>query len=144
MRLLIVTPEPDLRGYLRCCLESLSPAPAVVEATDGAAALERLREGPCDLVISDLDQPRMNGLELARALASSPVRVLLLSAELSRERTPPAGACGVLPMPFSRQQITERVAELLSDAGAPPHRDETSSLSETTPRPAPRSARGRR
>ena len=39
-------------------------------AEDGLAALEMLREEPCDIVISDMQMPRMDGFELLRTIKS--------------------------------------------------------------------------
>lgn len=54
---------------------------------DGLAALERLREQPgaFDLVITDHHMPRMNGLDLVRAIRSLPYtgRIVVFSSELS-------------------------------------------------------------
>ncbi len=111
MRWLIVSAEPDLRGYLRDCLEGLAPEVELIEAADGALALERLESGGVELVLADLGQPRMNGLELARALADSPIAVLLLSAELEPEEAAAAGAA-VMSMPFTRRRLCRRAKEL--------------------------------
>ncbi len=111
MRWLIVSADPDLRGYLRDCLESLTSAVEVVEATDGCEALEWIESRAVELVIADLGQPRMNGLGLARALASSSIPVLLLSAELDPEDAAAAGA-EVLTMPFTRRDLGRRAGEL--------------------------------
>jgi len=116
MRCLIVTAEPDLRDYLQSCVESLA-AVEVVRAADGAEALERIRGGGVDLVISDLDQPRMNGLELAQAIAPLRIPMLLLSAELDGSEARAAGASGVMTMPFRRRDLARRVEELMSPAG---------------------------
>ncbi len=112
MRWLIVSADPDLRSYLRDCLESLVSGVEVIEATDGVEALEWIDAGAVGLVIADLGQPRMNGLELARALAS-PIPVLLLSAELDPEDAAAAGA-EVLTMPFTRRDLGRRAGELAS------------------------------
>ncbi len=113
MRWLIVSADPDLRGYLRDCLESLVERVEVIEAADGVEALERIDAGAVELVVADLGQPRMNGLELARSLASSSIPVLLLSAELDAEEVEPAGA-SVLTMPFTRRDLGRRAGELAS------------------------------
>ena len=112
MRWLIVSADPDLRGYLRDCLEPLVSGVGVLEAADGIEALGRIGDGAIKLVVADLGQPRMNGLELARSLVSSTIPVLLLSAELDPEEAVAAGAAGVLSMPFNRRQLARRVADL--------------------------------
>ncbi len=123
MRWLIVSSEPDLRLYLRDCLESIVPRVEVLEAADGFEALAQIGGGGVELVIADLDQPRMNGLELARFLARQPLPVLLLSAELDRGDAAAAGAAGVLSMPFTRRELGRRVMELTSLGTASPAAD---------------------
>lgn len=125
MSWLIVSADPDLRCYLRDCLESLSTGAEILEATDGVEALGRIQSTAVELVIADLGQPRMNGLQLARALVGSPVSVLLLSAELDPEE---AAAAGVLSLPFTRRRLGRRVAELAVAGRAP---------SKPRPRPTP-------
>jgi CheY-like chemotaxis protein/class 3 adenylate cyclase len=44
----------------------------VVEAEDGQEALEKLREQPASLVVTDVEMPRMTGLELVRAMRKDP------------------------------------------------------------------------
>ncbi len=114
MQWLIVSADPDLRGYLRDCLEPLASGVEVLEATDGIEAFIQVGAGAVELIVADLGQPRINGLELARALAGLPVRVLLLSAELDPEEAAAAGAGGVLSMPFTRRELGRRVAELVA------------------------------
>lgn len=76
--LLIVDDEPDVVDALRRTLRH--PSWRVIGETSPQAALERLATEPVDLVISDIDMPGMNGVELvARIRRSHPdvVRMLL-------------------------------------------------------------------
>jgi two-component system chemotaxis sensor kinase CheA len=72
---------------------------AVVEAEDGAAAWELLQEHEVDLVLSDVDMPRLDGVELCRLVRRSPeladlpvVLVTSLGDEADRRRGVDAGA----------------------------------------------------
>ena len=61
-RVLVVDDEPSLRKVLQA---QLGRAGYDVEAvSDGAEAIRRLEEMPCDLVVSDLKMPGIDGLEL--------------------------------------------------------------------------------
>jgi two-component system, chemotaxis family, chemotaxis protein CheY len=55
----------------------------VVSVSDGAAALKVLRESPCDLLLTDLEMPELDGLELVAAVREIPayrfLPVLILS-----------------------------------------------------------------
>jgi EAL domain-containing protein (putative c-di-GMP-specific phosphodiesterase class I) len=71
------------RGALVGMLKRLGAA-QIFEAADGAAALERFRDAatPVDIIISDLDMPGMDGMELIRHIgeAGVPVSMILSSA----------------------------------------------------------------
>jgi two-component system sensor histidine kinase and response regulator WspE len=44
----------------------------VVQATDGVDAWSKVRENACDLVITDVDMPRMDGIALTRSVKQDP------------------------------------------------------------------------
>lgn len=70
-RLLFVDDDPILREFAKV---NLSSELAVVDvAEDGIQALERLRVGGYDLVVTDLEMPRMGGFELLEALRAAPL-----------------------------------------------------------------------
>ena len=80
--ILVVDDDP---GMLAVASEELQAnGYAVIEAGDGAQALSALEVAQVDLIISDLEMPRMNGLELVReiralandALSQTPVIML--------------------------------------------------------------------
>ncbi|MBW2534943.1 MAG: response regulator, partial [Deltaproteobacteria bacterium] len=75
-----------------------------------------------DLLLTDLEMPRLHGYELiARirrtpALAELPILVLTSrTAEQSREQALARGAGGFLPKPINRRLVLEHVRELLPD-----------------------------
>jgi two-component system response regulator AlgR len=73
--ILIVDDEPPARQRLRQLLADSAgefPHRLVGEAADGIAALEFLAATPADIVLADINMPRMNGIELARQLAGLP------------------------------------------------------------------------
>ena len=84
-RLLLVDEHTVVREGLRRVLEGCGEGWTVVEAASGFQALERLREQPLSLVITDLSMPGMNGLELIRRVRSEfpsmPILVLSMHAE---------------------------------------------------------------
>jgi two-component system response regulator AtoC len=65
-RLLVVDDEDKMRRLMEMALRDMGHQ--VVQAGDGMEALERLDEGPFDLILSDLRMPRLDGLGLLRAL----------------------------------------------------------------------------
>lgn len=65
-RILVVDDSPTTRAVLRNVFTAAGYA--VRTATDGVDALERLRMHPVDLVISDVEMPRLGGLDLTRQI----------------------------------------------------------------------------
>jgi two-component system chemotaxis sensor kinase CheA len=65
-RILVVDDSPTTRAVLRNVLTAAGYT--VRTATDGHDALERLRTQPVDLVVSDVEMPRLGGLDLTRQI----------------------------------------------------------------------------
>lgn len=102
--------------------ESLENAGFEVQgAEDGVAAVELLDGGFVpDLVVTDLNMPRMNGIELVRELRaradSSFIPILLLTTESQEERkreAKQAGATGWLVKPFNPEKLLQVVDRVL-------------------------------
>ena len=81
IRILIIDDDAALRVFLRTVLEQ--EGYDVVEAANGAEGLQQYQAIPPDLVITDLQMPVMDGLELLRALRHvvPPPTVLALSGD---------------------------------------------------------------
>jgi CheY-like chemotaxis protein len=89
----------------------------VVEAADGADAIDRFRAEPFDLVLSDLAMPRVSGWQVARAVKrmAPAVPVFLVTGfgvELSAEERRANGVDAVLVKPLQIQEILDAVAEV--------------------------------
>lgn len=69
-RVLVVDDSISVRELVRQLLSARGYEVQV--AVDGMDAWSRLREWPCDLVISDVDMPRMDGIELTRSIKQDP------------------------------------------------------------------------
>jgi two-component system OmpR family response regulator len=65
-RILVIDDNAAIRELLRIVLEG--EGYEVIEAADGAEGLQRYQAAPTDLVITDLQMPGMDGLELLMAL----------------------------------------------------------------------------
>jgi len=92
----------------------------VIEACDGAEALTVLRSRPVDLVISDINMPNLNGIELTRRLRALPsyarTPIILLTTEsdpAKKAEGRAAGATGWIVKPFSQDQLLAVVAKVL-------------------------------
>lgn len=70
VHVLLVDDDENFRAWLSLLMRRLGFQ--VTTAADGLLGLEQLRSGHFDLLISDLEMPRMNGLELIRELRATP------------------------------------------------------------------------
>lgn len=83
-----------------------------LEAGNGREALEKMKGNWVDVIISDINMPEMNGLELLRLLNKDPlyqnIPVIIVSTEGSRERMEEVlncGAKGFIKKPFLPEDI---------------------------------------
>lgn len=77
----------DSAAVRRWVAEQLSDLDVkVVSVPDGAAALEVLRESPCDLLLTDLEMPELDGLSLVAAVRELPMYRFLPVLVLSSRR----------------------------------------------------------
>ena len=115
---LTVDDSTSMRQMVKATL--LSAGYDVVEAADGQEALEYARENPVDLVITDVNMPRMDGITLVSELRSLPsyrlTPVLLLTTESSMDKKmegKKAGATGWIVKPFNPAQLLATLARVL-------------------------------
>src|SRR3954466_6747137 len=91
--------------------------------TDGASALDGLRQSPPDLAIFDIKMPRMDGMELLRRLRQkSDLPVIFLTSkddEIDELFGLKMGADDFIRKPFSQRLLVERVKAVLRRGGAP-------------------------
>ena len=121
-RILVVEDSFSMRSFVRNTLEeSLEGEIEVVEAASGFDALRLLPRGRYDLVITDVNMPDINGLELVRFIRKSEqhrdVPILLISTQASRrdrERGLGLGANGFLSKPFTPETLTHAALSLTS------------------------------
>ena len=90
--------------------------------TDGASALDGLRQNPPDLAIFDIKMPRMDGMELLRRLRQkSDLPVIFLTSkdeEIDELFGLKMGADDFIRKPFSQRLLVERVKAVLRRAAA--------------------------
>jgi serine/threonine-protein kinase len=72
LRFLVVDDDAEFRGMVARLLALQFPGAVVEQAADGVAALDAAAAHPPSVIVTDLDMPRMNGLELVTALRGSP------------------------------------------------------------------------
>jgi two-component system chemotaxis response regulator CheY len=106
---------------VRATLESAGYG--VVEAADGQEALDWARKNSVDLVISDVNMPNMDGIQLVHELRALPsyrlTPLLLLTTESGQDKKlegKRAGATGWIVKPFSPAQLIATLGRLLDAA----------------------------
>ncbi len=123
-RVLLVEDSASTRAFVRAALTSAASLGEleIAEAQSGFDALRLLPRGAWDLVITDINLPDINGLELisfikkSEAHKTTPILIIsTASSERDRERGMTLGASGYLVKPFSADAL---VAQVLEQFGA--------------------------
>ena len=109
-KVLTVDDSATIRQALNIALEGAGYD--VVEATDGVDALRKLDSDSVDMVVTDLNMPNMNGVDLIREIRKQPgnrfTPVLMLTTESDNKRKQEgkaAGASGWIVKPFRPEQL---------------------------------------
>lgn len=92
----------------------------VVEAVDGVDALAKLDEKPADMVLTDLNMPNMDGIELIKKVRANPnfkfIPIVFLTTESQAEKKQEgkqAGATGWIVKPFKPDQLVGVIKKVL-------------------------------
>lgn len=116
--ILAVDDSASMRQMVRYTLEGAGYK--VVQAADGIEALEFARSSRVDLVLADVNMPRMDGISLVRELRALPdykfVPMLMLTTESGQEtklRGKQAGATGWIVKPFNPEQLLATIGRVL-------------------------------
>jgi two-component system chemotaxis response regulator CheY len=95
----------------------------IYEAGDGQEALELLKTKTVSLVLSDINMPKMDGLQMLAALKNSTawrhIPVVMITTEGGETKVGEAvklGAAGYVRKPFTADQIKEKLAGILEPA----------------------------
>jgi two-component system OmpR family response regulator len=122
-RILVVDDDPHIREVLAFALAKAGME--IDQAADGEEALARIDGGKPDLMILDINMPRLDGLELCRKLRAStgPVAqlpILFLSSrddEIDRILGIELGGDDYVVKPFSPREVVARVGAILKRGG---------------------------
>jgi two-component system, chemotaxis family, chemotaxis protein CheY len=114
---LVVDDSPTVRQLIELNLRKV-PNVRVVHATDGKQALEKIESEKPSLVLSDVNMPNMNGLELVEAIRridkTLPVVLITTKGDPGdAEKGTAAGATAYITKPINGAQLIETVRTLL-------------------------------
>lgn len=94
----------------------------VVEAEDGVDAYSKLSDQPVDMIVTDLNMPNMDGLELIKKIRQEGeyrfTPIVMLTTESSEEKKKAgreAGASGWIVKPFKPEQLLKVVKMVLGE-----------------------------
>ena len=121
--ILIVEDSPTMRSLVVSALEDIGLPVRITEASSGFEALRELPHGDYDLIVTDINMPDINGLELIsfvrRNAAYRSIPLLIISTEGSerdREKGLELGADAYLVKPFDPAALRRMAKELLEKA----------------------------
>ena len=117
-KILAVDDSASIRQMVSFTLKSAGHT--VVEAVDGADGIAKARADKFDLILTDQNMPRMDGLTLIKNLRALPqyaaTPILMLTTESSdamKSQGRSAGATGWLVKPFDPQKLIEVVRKVI-------------------------------
>ncbi len=125
MKILVVEDSSSMRAYLTTIIEGGTESYDldIVEASSGFEALKTLPHHHFDAILTDINMPDINGLELVSFLKNHPVYkaipIMVISTESSdedRKRAEALGAEEYLVKPFEAGQLIEKLRRLLKVA----------------------------
>jgi two-component system chemotaxis response regulator CheY len=124
LNVLIVDDSAAIRKILvRVLAQTDLPIKQVLEASDGSEALRIVEANDISLILSEINMPNLDGLELLAQLRASPkwkhLSVVMITTEGSQAKVLEAvqlGAKGYVRKPFTPEQIKEKVLACLKPA----------------------------
>ncbi|ATH76942.1 MULTISPECIES: chemotaxis response regulator CheY [Halomonadaceae] len=123
MSFLVVDDFPTMRRIVRSLLKELGFT-NVDEAEDGQDALNKLRAGNFEFVVSDWNMPNLDGLEMLKEIrqdeALKDLPVLMVTAEAKKENiiaAAQAGANGYVVKPFTAATLEEKLNKIFEKMG---------------------------
>jgi two-component system, chemotaxis family, chemotaxis protein CheY len=118
LKFLVVDDFSTMRRIVRNLLKELGFT-NVDEAEDGVAAMQKLKGGGFEFVVSDWNMPNMTGIELLKAIRADAslkhLPVLMVTAEAKKENiveAAQAGASGYVVKPFTAGVLDEKLGKI--------------------------------
>ncbi|MCZ6466080.1 MAG: response regulator [Alphaproteobacteria bacterium] len=121
MSILVVDDYKTMLRILRNLLRQLNFS-NIAEASDGAAALQKLRKSPCGLIISDWNMEPMTGIQLLREVRGDEklksIPFIMITAESKSENVIAAKEAGVsnyIVKPFNAETLKSKIVSVIGD-----------------------------
>ncbi|MCB1754758.1 MAG: response regulator [Gammaproteobacteria bacterium] len=118
-KVLIVDDEPNILLSLEFIVQKSGYS--VATAQDGEAALEKIKDWSPDLVLLDINMPKLDGFEVCQLLREdsrwNALKIIMLTAkgrQVEREKGLALGADDYITKPFSTQDVINKISVLLS------------------------------
>jgi len=119
-KVLVADDSQTMRMFIIFHLIKLLPGVQIMEAENGAAAVEKLMRQDVDLILTDMNMPVMDGAGVIRAVRlglkkETPIVVITTKGEKNdRERGIALGANGYITKPLNIREFRETVLKFLS------------------------------
>jgi two-component system chemotaxis response regulator CheY len=122
MKILVVEDSSSMRAFLTTIIEGGTESYdlEVVEASSGFEALKSLPHHKFDAILTDINMPDINGLELVSFLKNHPVYrsipIMVISTESTEEDRKRAAALGAeeyLVKPFQSGELVDKLRRIL-------------------------------
>jgi two-component system chemotaxis response regulator CheY len=121
MKVLVVDDFATMRRIIKNALKQIGFAD-IMEADDGTTALTLLKEKTFDLIISDWNMPKMNGLDLLKTVRgdekTSDIPFIMVTAEAQKENVLQAVQAGVsnyIVKPFTAEAMKAKLTQTLGN-----------------------------
>ena len=115
LKVLVVDDQLTMRSLVRNALQAIGVID-IWEAPEGEAGLISLQSSPINLIITDFNMPKMDGLTFLRAIRTNPATakkaVIMLSGRSDKElvqRAVQFGANNYLVKPFTIQTLKDKL-----------------------------------
>jgi len=120
INVLVVDDFATMRRIVKGVLKQLGFS-SIIEAEDGANALEELKKERIGLIVSDWNMPNMSGLDLLKAVRSDDtlkgIPFIMVTAEGQKENVIEAVKCGVsnyIIKPFTPEAFSEKLDKVFA------------------------------
>lgn len=121
IKMLLVDDDFEMREMIK---DAFQAAPIdITTATDGLQALDQIKTGRYDIIISDINMPNLDGVELAKKIKSSKLNgnttIVMMSSGLDKDNIgtlTKLGVKNILAKPFKINQVVDIIKNSMKKA----------------------------